>query len=381
MAPRSRRPGNTDLAGTHIKVHRHAIGTVYYSYVLPNGRTKSLGKDKAAALEAAAVLNEQFARRPDLIAQVRAAIEPQTVIADDPPLSWLIAEYREKRLAMQRYSDRSRKEVEYKLTAYDRRWGERRVQSITVLDLATFLNARSGHAQKKHRHLLRELFQFACHQGFRADNPAAATMEPIVPPKKRTRHTLEALDAILKAAPDYLQRAINLALHSLQRRGDLIRLLRTAVSIEANTLQVLQEKTRNYPRPVYIEIDMHPELQEAARACLSAPIACPYLLSYKPKRLLPKQQQKKPHHFAMTEAFISHEFARVRDEVGVYDHLEPGERPSFHDLRALGIKLVTEKYGKAYAMALAGHADERMWRHYIEGHEAPKPVRVSFRAS
>jgi enterobacteria phage integrase len=379
MTPKGRRPGNTDLAGTNIKINRHASGAVYYSYVLPNGRSKSLGKDKAAALTAAAVLNEQFARRPDLIAKVRAAIEPQTVVANDPPLSWLIGDYREKRLALQRYSERSRQEIEYKLSAYDRHWGERRIQSITVLDIATFLNARSGHAQKKHRQLLRELFQFACHQGFRADNPASATMEPIVPPKKRTRHTLEALDAMRVIAPDYLVRAINLALHSLQRRGDLIRMMRSAVNLEQNTLQVLQEKTRNYPTPVFIEIDMHPELQEAVRACLAAPIACPYLLSYKPKRLLPKQQQKKPHHFAMSEAFISHEFARIRDDAKVYEHLAPGERPSFHDLRALGIKMVTDKYGKGYAMALAGHADERMWRHYIEGHEAPKPVRVSFR--
>lgn len=202
MTPKARRSGNTDLAGTNIKVNRHASGTIYYSYILPNGRTKSLGKDKAAALEAAAVLNEQFSRRPDLIAKIRASIEPQTIVADDPPLSWLIREYREKRLALQRYSDRSRAEIEYKLAAYERHWGERRVQSIAVLDLATFLNARSGHAQKKHRHLLRELFQFACHQGFRVDNPAAATMEPIVPPKKRTRHSMEALDAILKTTPD-----------------------------------------------------------------------------------------------------------------------------------------------------------------------------------
>ena len=249
------------------------------------------------------MLNEQFARRPDLIAKVRAAVEPQTVVANDPPLSWLISEYREKRFAFQRYSARSTKEIEFKLAAYDRLWGERRVQSITVLDIATFLNARSGHAQKKHRQLLSELFQFACHQGFRADNPAAATMEPIVPLKKRTRHSLEALEAILENAPDYLARAINLALHSLQRRGDLIRLQRIAVNVEQNTLQVLQEKTRNYPNPVFIEIDMHPELQEAVRACLASPIACPFLLHYRPKRLPPKQQQKKPHHFAMTEAF------------------------------------------------------------------------------
>ena len=71
--------------------------------------------------------------------------------------------------------------------------------------------------------------------------------------------------------------------------------------------------------------------------------------------------------------------ARARDQSETCAHTPPELRPSFHDLYAIGIKLVKAKYRKEYAMALAGHADERMWRHYLEGHEAPKPVRVSFR--
>jgi len=380
VSPRARRPGNTEFAGTNVKVQRHANGAVYYHYLLPNGRTRALGREKAAALEAAAVLNEQLARRPDLIAKIRATIEPQLIVADNPPLEWVITEYQEKRLAHRKLSEGSRKVIGYKLEEYKRAWQDRRIQSITTLDISTFQDARTAHAQKKHRHLLSEVFQFACHQGFRRDNPVAVTLEPIVPPRRRTRHTVEALDVMRAKAPDYLVRAIDLALHSLQRRGDLVRLANTAADMERNTLRVLQAKTRNYPRPVFIEIDMHPELADAVRACLAAPIACPYLLRYLPQRLLPKKLQTKEHHCALTDAFLSHEFARIRDEVaGVYAELPKEERPSFHDLRALGIKQVTERYGKAYAMALAGHADERMWQHYIDGHEPPKPVRVTFR--
>ncbi|CAG68936.1 MULTISPECIES: hypothetical protein [Acinetobacter] len=39
----------------------------------------------------------------------------------------------------------------------------------------------------------------------------------------------------------------------------------------------------------------------------------------------------------------------------VYEHLEPRQRPSFHDLRAQSVYNITQKYGKAYAQALAGH--------------------------
>jgi hypothetical protein len=45
----------------------------------------------------------------------------------------------------------------------------------------------------------------------------------------------------------------------------------------------------------------------------------------------------------------------------------------------LGIYNITQKYGKKYAQALAGHATVKMTDHYLEGHEAPKPERISYR--
>ena len=55
------------------------------------------------------------------------------------------------------------------------------------------------------------------------------------------------------------------------------------------------------------------------------------------------------------------------------------ELPSLHDLRALGLYNITQQYGKKYAQALAGHATVKMTDHYIEGHEAPKPEKISYR--
>lgn len=196
----------------------------------------------------------------------------------------------------------------------------------------------------------------------------------------RQRHTIEGLIAIRAISPDYLQRAIDLALHSVQRRADLVNLKRTDINLPNNTMTVLQEKSRNYANPIYIEVDMHPELQQAVLNCVSSPLAfqCPYLLHYQPDRIT-KQIKQKTHHLAMTGDFLGKEFAKYRDKSNVYSHLEIGQRPSFHDIRALGIKLITDKYGQAYAIALAGHADERMWKHYLDGHEERKPVKVSFR--
>lgn len=379
MAPRPRGSGNRDLP-PNVEINRRG-DTTYYRYVMPDGKRHSLGKDKQQAIEAGLALNSTLSRNPDIVSRLlERAREAEKERLAVPHMGYVIEEY-SKRLAQKRYADSSRANLRQMLAEYDNRWASRQVDSMTVLDVASLLNGKTAHSYIKHRILLIDLFAFCTHQGWIPDNPAAKTMEAIVPEKQRQRHTLEALMRIREASPDYLQRAIDLALHSVQRRGDLVRLQRTAVNIPANTMTVLQEKSRNYAKPVFIEIDMHPELQAAVIACISTPLAfkCPYLLHYKPKRMTRQAREGKPHHLAMTEGFLSKEFAKYRDGSGVYADLRPEQRPSLHDIRALGIKLVSEKYGQAYAMALAGHADERMWRHYLDGHEEPKPVKVSFR--
>jgi integrase len=262
-------------------------------------------------------------------------------------------------------------------------WAGMRVNDIEHLHITAFLNALPPHAYVKHKNLLCELWAYMVHQGWCLENWPEKTMNAILPDKQRTRHTLEAVMQIRAIAPDYLQRAIDLALHSLQRRADLAKLKRSSVNIVKNTMTVLQQKTLKYANPVYIEIDMHPALSAAVQACLSTTLAaqCPYLLHYRPKRIS-EQTAGKLHKFAMTEDFLTKEFAKYRDQSGVYDHLATGQRPSFHDLRALGIVIITEQYSKEYAMALAGHADERMWKHYLKGHEGYnelKPVQISYR--
>ena len=379
MSPRPRSQGNKDLP-QNVEINRKGEVT-YYRYIMPDGKRHSLGKDRSEAIAAALALNATLTRNPDIVSRIldrhKEAEEERRAV---PNMTYVIQEYN-KRLALKKYAATSRANLRRMLTEYEHRWATRNVDGMTVLDVAGLLNEKPAHSYIKHRILLIDLFAFCTHQGWLEDNPAAKTMEAIVPEKQRQRHTIEALMQIRAISPDYLRRAIDLALYSVQRRGDLVRLQRTAINIPNNTMTVLQEKSRNYATPVFIEIDMHPELLAAVMSCITNPLAfkCPYLLHYKPKRMTKTIKEGKPHHLAMTEGFLTKEFAKYRDESGVYSLLPPEQRPSFHDIRAIGIKMVTEKYGQVYAMALAGHADERMWKHYLDGHEERKPVKVSYR--
>ena len=368
MSPRPRKIGNKDLP-PHTETNT-VNGVTYYRYVMPDGTRHSLGKDKKEAVDAALILNAELSRNPSIADRI---LKKQHELAQQnnlvPPMSYVIEQY-QKRLLLKKYAQSTRENQRYMLNEYLTKWGDRRANELSVLDVAALLNSKPAHSYIKHRIMLIDLCAFMTHQGWSTENVASKTMEAIVPSKQRQRHTIEGLMAIRAISPDYLQRAIDLALHSVQRRADLVN----------NTMTVLQEKSRNYANPIYIEVDMHPELQQAVLNCVSSPLAfqCPYLLHYRPYAIT-KQIEQKTHHLAMTGDFLSREFAKYRDQSNIYSHLEIGQRPSFHDIRALGIKLITEKYGQAYAMALAGHADERMWKHYLDGHEERKPVKVSFR--
>lgn len=375
MAPRRRDPSNRDIP-PNVKIDHKANGTTYYRYVFPDGTTAKLGSQRAEACAAANVLNERFTAAGNL---VERAIGAQAIRArpGDPFLPVLIDEFEIHFLAGKKLSDRTRDEMKIKLKEYGRTWPRKTASSFKVLDIAQFLNEKSDHAYIKHRKLLTDLFAFACHQGYREDNPAQPTLKKGQPDRTRNRHTWEGYQAIHAISPDWLQRAMDIALRSLQRRSDLTSLHRSQVSLPGNTITILQQKSRNYAEPVYIEIEMGAELRAPVDACMKSDIPCPYLIHTRPKRISQKTREAKLHPFAVTPNHLTKEFAKYRDLSGAYDHLQPEERPTFHTLRALGIWLYEQAgYPKEYIMALAGHASEGMFKRYKEGHEKPKPVRV-----
>jgi len=60
---------------------------------------------------------------------------------------------------------------------------------------------------------------------------------------------------------------------------------------------------------------------------------------------------------------------KARDAAHAYDYIEPVERPTFHEIRALGAWLYEQqKFPQDYIQALMGHSDVKMTKHYQEGH-------------
>ncbi|TQV84243.1 tyrosine-type recombinase/integrase [Exilibacterium tricleocarpae] len=373
-------PPDKDLS-VNIQTIQSESGTsnTAYYYLLPTGERIPLGTDRQEASKAASKLDQQFIGRYN-----QEAFPLKTPGSrKNPLLATVIDKFYTDRIAEKhrrgKISARTTEEKRYKLEEYKQTWINRDIQSIETLDLAEFLEGKTGHVQAKHGPLLRDLFRYAVNKGWIKHNPAAEleTREP--EDRRRRRHTLEGLMAVRAASPTWLQRAINVALYSLQRRTDLVEIdCRKQISKEKQTIEILQQKTRRYKRPVYIEISATGTLWQAISECLDSGVSCPYLIHYRPQRQRQSQLASKPHPCAVLPAYLSRQFTKYRDKSGAYDYIvNKAERPTFHDIRALGILLYFKAgYSIEYIMALAGHAKQATTDSYVKGHEKARPVTV-----
>ncbi len=380
MVPSKRSRKNQDLNGTNITpiIRKKGCEDEHYAYYYkkPDGKMVFLSKDRAESIEAAIDLNRVFRDSASIVDRITNAQRKPTVPLDN--INNLIDEFEREFIPEKKYS---RKTLEGKLLLLRKHrevFGDESTSEITTRTIVLFLNTLSTDPYIKHRVILKDLFTFAIHQGYRETNPVLVTMAKAAPKRKRKKHTLEGWNMIRVHAPEWLQRAMDIALLSLQRRSDLVSIHRNQVDLNQGTIKILQEKTRNYKKPVYIEITMGNELSDAVKRCYKTGIPCPFLIHYKPLKMSRADQDAKEHPFSVTSSHLSKTFSKVRDECGAYDHIPKGIRPSFHDARGLGAYLY-EKAGfpSEYIQSLTGHASKEMLDHYIEGHEAPVPVRVS----
>lgn len=384
MSPRGRSDKYAHLnMPENVKIHprKAADGsvTLFFGYVFPNGREKSIGSDADEARQTAAALNAKFAKPDSRIARLlQTAADPQERLSRDPPIQEAITEFDREWIQKQEYSASYLAEVTRKLTRLKTEWHGVRCSEFDTYRVNQFLRGLSQEAARQHRTLMDRLFRYLLSAGYyRGQNPVADILPIAASTRVRMRHTWDGYQCIHKTAEPWLQDAMGLAVYSLQRRADLVMLDRAQVDLKRRTIQIEQGKTG-----VFLEIIMGDELYEVVYRMMTSPILCPKLIKRRPDRQTKKQRESKPHPFAVTPNYLSKAFKKARDpgtdtSKWAYPHLEPNQRPSLHDLRAFGIFAHFKAgYSIEYIQALAGHADKAMTEHYRQGHEKRKPVRV-----
>jgi len=72
---------------------------------------------------------------------------------------------------------------------------------------------------------------------------------------------------------------------------------------------------------------------------------------------------------AATADYLTKSFAQARDDSKADKEVPAGERPTFHEIRALGARLYEQQgFEQEYIQGLMGHADVKMTEHYQAGY-------------
>lgn len=363
MSPRPRSPINKKLPP-----NLYANGK-YWRYKNPiTGKMTSINRSLEEAIKMAKAAN---ARLAPLMA---GDGEMLTMITGEklPNMRTLLDRFEAEWLPDRKYAASTLDEIGYKLERYRKELGDLLVGQLDVLAVAEYLDQFSNNAYTKHRGLLVQVFAFAVAKGLAERNVAELTLVKKEEEKKRQRHTLEGLTKIIEAVttPVWLKRAIKLGLASLQRREDIVTWTKASVDLEKNTISVSPGKTEGYETPIHLRIVMGKSLREVVVECMKSPILSPYLIHYRPRARRKEQVDAKAHWTSVTPDYLTKEFRKARDAAKAYDHMPISERPTFHEIRALGSWLYEQqKFPTEYVQALMGHADEEMTKHYQEGHE------------
>ncbi|MTI12144.1 tyrosine-type recombinase/integrase, partial [Sansalvadorimonas verongulae] len=331
-------------------------GYFYYNNPKAGFYNQPMGRDRLLAISAARQLNAMA--KPDVGSLVEKTLNPAAKTVKDA-----IDRFKEDILPNLKLGDRSKQEMGYRLNRLEKDIGNRVLDAMTVQNVAEYLDSNFyGDGYKQHRTVLSRVFRIAMTKGWCREDPAEKTLptrnaEKVE--KKRQRLKKEQLDIIYEMADPWLKIAIDLALITLQRRQDLVKLKFS--DIKDGRLYLVQQKTKDRTECARLSIAVSPNLAKIINKARMTGIACPYIIHRKPDRRKSRENETKQHWAAVRESYLTRAFTKVRNKTGLFDNIPEDERPTFHELRSLGGDLYKKKgWSLEQVQSLMGHASEGM---------------------
>jgi integrase len=112
-------------------------------------------------------------------------------------------------------------------------------------------------------------------------------------------------------------------------------------------------------------------LLAAIIACLNAPERddCPYLVHAVPRKAGRKAKWR-THPLQLAPDTLTREFKRIGDAQKVFEGMTEEQKPTWHEIRALGGDVYRTELGWSdeRVQALMGHTTAKMTRNYLDGH-------------
>lgn len=358
MAPRKRStkheslPENLYISGPNRSAYRYKHPVT--------GKMHGMGIDKVKAIAAAKKLNAILIQPADLVKAV--------LHHNEESISFCVKRYQIERQSSEDMAPATIKLENYRLNAIIKELGHYLANELTVKICADWLDSFQGNAYTKHRGTLIKVFRFSVSKGLMNENLAEKTLTSPRNSEKKIRQVLtkQQYDLIYEKAPDWLKIAMALALITLQRRGDLVRLKYS--DLDEGILKVIQAKTEKHGYRAFLRIKPGNALLEVIKQSREIRPLCPFIIHRLPKRRVPFLGQE--HHAQITGEYLGKEFKKVRDSVQEIKDMPTAQRPTFHEIRALGGALYLEQsFSKEYVNLLMGHTSQKMTDEYTDQHQ------------
>lgn len=371
MAPRRRMAQNVGLPIGLTKILKRGVKRWRYRY--PNGKDVYLPVETTRhdAVEAASLFNAKH-RNPTISLIERADKYNKTLGY------WIPRVLHRVRQEEQMTSD-----TQHTFEADCKRLidllGKTYTKSITLRHVNEYLetncSGKSNNVYNRKISFLHKVFTYLMDESAMDINFADQKKKKPKEGKRRKRLTAEAFKLIHESAPLYLKIAMELSMQTTHAVLEISRIqykdcvwLDNPISEDGmmvfGYMRIHRQKTEE-KEASRVEIPITRELKRIIERSRDR-LLSPYIVHRRgryPKRI----GEGCDHPTQVASKYISREFSKLRDKLGLFSELSKIERPSFHEIRALSARAY--KDGGYDPQARMAHSDAKSTKVYTENHK------------
>jgi enterobacteria phage integrase len=294
--------------------------------------------------------------------------------AGRPTIQSLVKWWKRDRLQFQAWDINTRKAMVHKMDRIGRELGDRVIARTDSLFLEDWLTSFCNTADhfNKWRYALVLLWKFALSRHLvQACEPEkierrSTSKKLEINRKVRQQLDIEGFKAIRAKAEPWLQLAMDQSLVTLQARAEICAMQHA--HYRGGYLFVIRDKVSGDSDMAFIKIALTAELEEIRKRSRTLDnTVSPYLIHRAPERRRREWTNGKPHWTFVNPEYLSKAFAEARDAAEVYKALKPRERPTFHEIRGLGARILrAQGVSEAAIQGLMTHSNKRTTQIYLD---------------
>lgn len=378
MAARPRRRENRHLPD--LLYFDKATGV--YRFTLVTGKRKSLGSDRAMAIAIAREYNNRM--RPETSVSIDSLIRESGGIQGEAlPFAEHVDRIMARAIEDEQPSESTRDDWNNDATRVKEFFDKIPACDIELEHVNAYIKEyhadSSANVQNRKVSFLKKLFSYAVDESLMLDNPATRKKMRRIEEKKRQRLSFDNFMVIRRAAAPWLRTAMDLALQTTHARLEVSR-IRYSIREPKNgvcgcvwldqplngihgTLYIHRQKVQK-KEASHVAIPIGDELKRIIDDSRDN-VASPYIVHRIPERNV-KRSKEVAHPTQVAPDYLSRSFSKLRDQLGLSDHLEMEERPTFHEIRALAAHLFDNQ--GIDPQGRMAHSDAKSTKIYTQNH-------------